>query len=47
MSGNTFGLKLSQQFTTVDALSQVWKIADESGFDGLWLFDHFASLGRI
>jgi F420-dependent oxidoreductase-like protein len=45
MPGNTFGLKISQQFITVDVLSQVWKIADDSGFDGLWLFDHFASLG--
>jgi F420-dependent oxidoreductase-like protein len=45
MPGNTFGLKISQQFITMDVLSQVWKIADDSGFDGLWLFDHFASLG--
>jgi F420-dependent oxidoreductase-like protein len=45
MPGNMFGLKLSQQFITMDVLSQVWKIADDSGFDGLWLFDHFASLG--
>jgi F420-dependent oxidoreductase-like protein len=41
----TFGLKVSQQFTTVDFLSRVWQIADDSGFDGLWLFDHFATLG--
>ena len=45
MSGNTFGLKISQQFITIDVLSTVWKIADDSGFDGLWLFDHFATLG--
>jgi alkanesulfonate monooxygenase SsuD/methylene tetrahydromethanopterin reductase-like flavin-dependent oxidoreductase (luciferase family) len=41
----TIGLKVSQQFTTMDALSRVWQIADDSGFDGLWLFDHFATLG--
>jgi F420-dependent oxidoreductase-like protein len=41
----TFGLKVSQQFTTMSALSLVWQIADDSGFDGLWLFDHFAALG--
>jgi F420-dependent oxidoreductase-like protein len=45
MPGNTFGLKISQQFTTIDVLSAAWKIADDGGFDGLWLFDHFASLG--
>jgi F420-dependent oxidoreductase-like protein len=41
----TIGLKVSQQFATMDALSRVWQIADDSGFDGLWLFDHFATLG--
>jgi len=45
MQENTFGLKLSQQFIAMNDLFQVWEIADDSGFDGLWLFDHFATLG--
>ena len=40
-----FGLKLSGQDTTVEALRAVWRIADESGFDHLWDFDHLASIG--
>jgi alkanesulfonate monooxygenase SsuD/methylene tetrahydromethanopterin reductase-like flavin-dependent oxidoreductase (luciferase family) len=42
---STFGLKPSQQFTTVDTLRHAWEVADDGGFDGLWVFDHFASLG--
>ncbi len=41
----TFGLKASQQFTTMDSLRQIWTIADEGGFDSCWVFDHFATLG--
>ncbi len=40
-----FGLKLSGQDTTIEALRTVWRIADESGFDHVWDFDHFASIG--
>ena len=40
-----FGLKLSGQDTTIDALHSVWRIADEAGFDHLWDFDHLASIG--
>jgi F420-dependent oxidoreductase-like protein len=40
-----FGLKLSGQDTTIDALRAVWRIADESGFDHVWDFDHLASIG--
>jgi F420-dependent oxidoreductase-like protein len=40
-----FGLKLSGQATNVEELRAVWRIADESGFDHCWDFDHFASLG--
>ena len=40
-----FGLKLSGQDTTVDALRTVWRIADEAGFDHVWDFDHLASIG--
>ena len=39
------GLKLSGQDTTVEALRAVWRIADESGFDHVWDFDHLASIG--
>jgi F420-dependent oxidoreductase-like protein len=38
------GLKLAPQFTTVDELRAVWRIADEAGFDHCWNFDHFASI---
>jgi len=40
-----FGLKLSGQDTTVDTLRTVWRIADESGFDHVWDFDHLAAIG--
>ena len=40
-----FGLKLSGQDTTVQTLRAVWRIADESGFDHVWDFDHLASIG--
>jgi F420-dependent oxidoreductase-like protein len=39
-----FGLKLSQN-ATIDTLAEVWRIADDSGFDHCWNMDHFASLG--
>jgi F420-dependent oxidoreductase-like protein len=38
------GLKLAPQFTTVDELRAVWRIADEAGFDHCWDFDHLASI---
>lgn len=40
-----FGLKNSGQATTIQALRDVWRIADEGGFDHVWDFDHFASIG--
>jgi F420-dependent oxidoreductase-like protein len=40
-----FGLKLSGQDTTIEALRDVWRIADEAGFDHVWDFDHLASIG--
>ena len=40
-----FGLKLSGQDTTIEALRAVWRIADEAGFDHVWDFDHLASIG--
>ena len=39
-----FGLKLSQA-ATIDTLTTIWRIADDSGFDHCWNMDHFASLG--
>src|SRR5213592_89031 len=40
-----FVLKNSGQATTIGALRDVWRIADEGGFDHVWDFDHFASIG--
>ena len=40
-----FGLKLSGQDTTVEALRTVWRIADDGGFDHVWDFDHLAAIG--
>ncbi len=45
MSDVRIGLKLAPQFTTVDEMREVWRIADEAGFDHCWNFDHFASIG--
>ncbi len=39
------GLKHSPQWTTVAELREVWRIADEAGFDHCWVFDHFATIG--
>lgn len=39
-----FGLKLSQA-ATIDVLREVWRIADDGGFDHCWNMDHLASLG--
>jgi F420-dependent oxidoreductase-like protein len=41
-----FGLKLSGQDTTIEDLRTVWRIADESGFDHVWNFDHLAAIGQ-
>jgi len=41
-----FGLKLSGQDTTIETLRSVWRIADESGFDHVWDFDHLAAIGE-
>ena len=39
------GLKNSGQDTTIQALRDVWRVADEAGFDHVWDFDHLASIG--
>jgi F420-dependent oxidoreductase-like protein len=40
-----FGLKNSGQDTTIEDLRAVWRIAEEAGFDHVWVFDHLASIG--
>jgi F420-dependent oxidoreductase-like protein len=40
-----FGLKLSGQDTTIAELRDVWRLADEGGFDHVWDFDHLAAIG--
>ena len=40
-----FGVKASGQDTTIDDLRSVWRIADDAGFDHVWVFDHLASIG--
>jgi F420-dependent oxidoreductase-like protein len=42
-----FGLKASGQSISIDELRSCWRIADESGFDHLWDFDHLASIGPL
>jgi len=39
------GLKNSGQATSIQALRDVWRIADDAGFDHVWDFDHLASIG--
>ncbi len=39
------GIKLAPQHTTVEELRGVWQLADAAGFDSVWNFDHFASIG--
>ncbi|GAB3141744.1 LLM class flavin-dependent oxidoreductase [Amycolatopsis stemonae] len=42
----TIGLKPPQQHVGVGALREIWAIADDAGFDGCWVFDHLAPMGR-
>jgi F420-dependent oxidoreductase-like protein len=44
MTSLRFGIKLSQN-ATIDQLRDLWRLADEGGFDSCWVMDHFASLG--
>ncbi|TDE02197.1 LLM class F420-dependent oxidoreductase [Jiangella asiatica] len=39
-----YGLKLSQR-APIDEYREVWRIADDAGFDHCWNMDHFATLG--
>lgn len=45
MRGLTFGLKPALQLNTMETLRQMWTVADQGGFDGCWVIDHFAALG--
>jgi alkanesulfonate monooxygenase SsuD/methylene tetrahydromethanopterin reductase-like flavin-dependent oxidoreductase (luciferase family) len=40
-----YGLKFSQQVHPIDVHVDVWRIADEAGFDHIWGFDHLIALG--
>jgi alkanesulfonate monooxygenase SsuD/methylene tetrahydromethanopterin reductase-like flavin-dependent oxidoreductase (luciferase family) len=40
-----FGLKLAGQDCSAETLRAVWQIADRTGFDHVWTFDHLASVG--
>lgn len=39
------GIKFSQQLCTIEQQRAVWGLADEAGFDHLWVFDHFNPIG--
>src|SRR5262245_14151869 len=38
-----FGLKLTKSEEPIEVQREIWRIADESGFDHLWLSDHWAT----
>src|SRR5262245_17746546 len=44
MAEMRYGLKLSQN-ATIDELREVWRVADEGGFDHCWCMDLLATLG--
>lgn len=39
-----YGLKLSQR-AAIEDYRDVWRLADEAGFDHCWVMDHFATIG--
>jgi F420-dependent oxidoreductase-like protein len=39
------GLKLSPQMCSIAQERAIWRLADEAGFDHLWIFDHFNPIG--
>jgi alkanesulfonate monooxygenase SsuD/methylene tetrahydromethanopterin reductase-like flavin-dependent oxidoreductase (luciferase family) len=43
-SGVRVGLKLSRG-APIESFREVWRIADEAGFDHCWAFDHLATTG--
>jgi F420-dependent oxidoreductase-like protein len=42
-----FGLKLWTQDYSIQTHRDVWRIADEGGFDHVWNFDHFAAIDYL
>src|SRR5947207_3693605 len=40
-----FGLKFSQQIHPIDVHTDIWRMADDAGFDHIWPFDHLIALG--
>ena len=40
------GIKLSQD-APIETYREVWRIADEAGFDHCWAMDHLASIGPV
>jgi len=40
-----YGLKFSQQVHPIDVHMDVWRMADDAGFDHIWPFDHLIALG--
>jgi probable F420-dependent oxidoreductase len=38
------GVKVSCQDITAEAMVRGWRVADEAGFDHLWVFDHMAGV---
>ena len=40
----TFGIVTGQHHLSWEALAEQWQLAEEAGFDSLWLFDHFLAL---
>jgi alkanesulfonate monooxygenase SsuD/methylene tetrahydromethanopterin reductase-like flavin-dependent oxidoreductase (luciferase family) len=43
----TIGIKASQQHATIDETRQLWRAADDGGFDSCWAFDHLVPMGRV
>src|SRR5258707_506940 len=39
------GVKLAPQGTTMAAQRSFWRLADQAGFDHLWVYDHLAGVG--
>jgi F420-dependent oxidoreductase-like protein len=39
------GVKLSQQLCSIEQQRAVWRLADQAGFDHVWVFDHFNPIG--
>lgn len=46
MNDLRIGWKASQQHFTIEEYRDLWTLADQSGFDSCWVFDHFVPMGR-